>query len=92
MNDDMQPWLPVAEHLQNISLSGLLTFRTILDVEIAMRQASFYSGDEQQNTENSLTCSENGDYIACNPYTKEKKGSGSSLKTPQQKLRLEVVK
>jgi len=92
MNDDMQPWLPVAEHLQNISLSGLLTFRTILDTEIAMRQASFYNGDEQQNTENSLTCSENGDYITYNPYTKEKKGSGSSLKMPQQKLRLEVVK
>lgn len=44
MNDDMQPWLPVAEHLQNISLSGLLTFRTILDAEIAMRQESFYNG------------------------------------------------
>ena len=43
MNDDMQQWLPVAEHLQNISLSGLLTFRTILDAEIAMRQESFYN-------------------------------------------------
>jgi len=89
MNDDMQQWLPVAEHLQNISLSGLLTFRTILDTEIALRQESFYNGDEQQNTENSLTCGENGDY---NTHTKEKKGSGSSLKTPQQKARLEVVK
>lgn len=43
MNDDMQQWLPVAEHLQNISLSGLLTFRTIIDAEIAMRQESFYN-------------------------------------------------
>jgi len=85
MNDVMQPWLPVAEHLQNISLSGLLTFSTILDAEIAMRQESFYNGDGQQNTENSLTCIENGDYITSNPYTKEKK-------TPQQKARLEVVK
>lgn len=79
MNDDMQQWLPVAEHLQNISLSGLHTFRTILDTEIAMRQESFYNGDEQQNTENSLTCSENGDYITCNPY-------------PKKKVKLEVVK
>ena len=83
MNDDMQQWLPVAEHLQNISLSGLLTFRTIIEAEIAMRQASFYNGDEQQNTENSLTCSENGDY---NTYTKEKKCVFSN------KTRLEVVR
>lgn len=48
MNDDMQQWLPVAEHLQNISLSGLLTFRTILDAEIAMRQESFYN-DSTEN-------------------------------------------
>ena len=100
MNDDMQQWLPVAEHLQNISLSGLLTFRTIIDAEIAlrqnafenavhMRQESFYDGDGQQNTENSLICSENGDY---NTYTKEKKGSGSSKKTPKQKTHLEAVK
>ena len=41
MNDDMSLWLPVAEHLQNISLSGLLTFRTILDAEIALRQNAF---------------------------------------------------
>lgn len=80
MNDDMQQWLPVAEHLQDISLSGLLTFSTIIDAEIALRQASFYNGDKQQNTENSLTCSENGDYITYNPYTKEKK------------VKLEVVK
>lgn len=43
MNDDMSLWLPVAEHLQNISLSGLLTFRTIIDAEIALRQESFYN-------------------------------------------------
>lgn len=76
MNDDMQQWLPVAEQIKNLSLNGLLIFRTILDTEIAMRQASFYNGDEQQNTENSLTCSENGDY---NTYTKKK-------------VKLEVVK
>lgn len=77
MNDDMQQWLPVAEQIKNLSLNGLLIFRTILDTEIAMRQASFYNGDEQQNAENSLTCSGNGDYNAC---TKEKK------------VKLEVVK
>lgn len=55
MNDDMQQWLPVAEHLQNISLSGLLTFRTILDVEIALRQESFYNEDtEKQGSGSSL--------------------------------------
>ena len=88
MNDDMTLWLPVAEHLQNISLSGLLTFRTIIDAEIAMRQEGFYNGDEQQNTENSLTCSENGDY---NTPLKRSRGA-TCLKTPNQKTRLEVVK
>lgn len=43
MNDDMSLWLPVAEHLQNISLSGILVFRTILDAEIVMSQESFYN-------------------------------------------------
>jgi len=50
MNDDMQQWLPVAEHLQNISLSGLLTFRTIIDAEIAMRQESFYNADTEKQS------------------------------------------
>lgn len=77
MNDDMSLWLPVVEHLKNISLSGLYTFKDIIEAEIAMRQASFYNGDGQQNAENSLTCSGNGDY---NAYTKEKK------------VKLEVVK
>ena len=43
MNDDMSIWLPVAEHLKNISLSGLYTFKDIIEVEIAMRQESFYN-------------------------------------------------
>ena len=46
MNDDMSLWLPVAEHLQNISLSGLYTFKDIIEAEIAMRQESFYSAPE----------------------------------------------
>ena len=50
MNDDMQQWLPVAEHLQNISLSGLLTFRTIIDAEIAMRQESFYNAETEKQS------------------------------------------
>ena len=64
MNDDMQQWLPVAEHLKNISLSGLYTFKDIIEAEIAMRQESFY------NAENSSNCGENGNYNTC---TKEKK-------------------
>jgi len=43
MNDDMQQWLPVAEHLKNISLSGLYTFKDIIEAEIAIRQESFYN-------------------------------------------------
>jgi len=45
MNDDMQQWLPVAEHLKNISLSGLYTFKDIIEAEIAIRQGSFYNED-----------------------------------------------
>ncbi len=41
MNDDMQQWLPVAEHLKNISLSGLFTFKDIIEAEIALRQNAF---------------------------------------------------
>jgi len=44
MNDDMSLWLPVAEHLKNISLSGLYTFKDIIEAEIAIRQESFYNG------------------------------------------------
>jgi len=44
MNDEMSLWLPVAEHLKNISLSGLYTFKDIIEAEIAMRQESFYNG------------------------------------------------
>lgn len=43
MNDDMSIWLPVAEHLKNISLSGLYTFKDIIEAEIAIRQESFYN-------------------------------------------------
>ena len=43
MNDDMSLWLPVAEHLKNISLSGLYTFKDIIEAEIAIRQESFYN-------------------------------------------------
>lgn len=46
MNDDMQQWLPVAEHLKNISLSGLYTFKDIIEAEIAIRQESFYNEDD----------------------------------------------
>ena len=41
MNDDMSLWLPVAEHLKNISLSGLYIFKDILEAEIAIRQDAF---------------------------------------------------
>jgi len=41
MNDDMSIWLPVAEHLKNISLSGLYTFKDIIEAEIALRQNAF---------------------------------------------------
>jgi len=64
MNDDMSLWLPVAEHLKNISLSGLYTFKDIIETEIVMRQEGFY------NAENSSNCGENGNYNTC---TKEKK-------------------
>jgi len=43
MNDDMSLWLPVAEHLKSISLSGLYTFKDIIEAEIAIRQESFYN-------------------------------------------------
>lgn len=43
MNDDMSLWLPVAEHLKNISLSGLYTFKDIIEAEIVTRQESFYN-------------------------------------------------
>jgi len=46
MNDDMSLWLPVAEHLKNISLYGLFTFKDIIEAEIAMRQESFYNEDD----------------------------------------------
>ena len=48
MNDDMSIWLPVAEHLKNISLSGLYTFKDIIEAEIAMRQESFYNDDTEK--------------------------------------------
>jgi hypothetical protein len=42
----MSLWLPVAEHLKNISLSGLYTFKDIIEAEISMRQESFYNEPE----------------------------------------------
>lgn len=48
MNDDMSIWLPVAEHLKNISLSGLYTFKDIIEAEIAIRQESFYNDDGEK--------------------------------------------
>lgn len=50
MNDDMQQWLPVAEHLKNISLSGLYTFKDIIEAEISIRQESFYNDDTEKKS------------------------------------------
>lgn len=54
MKDEMSEWLPVAEQIKNLSLNGLLIFRTILDTEIAMRQESFYNDDTEKQGSGSL--------------------------------------
>lgn len=48
MKDDMNAWLPVAEHLKNLSISGLETLRTMVDYELAERRAMFYTNDGGQ--------------------------------------------
>ena len=51
MKDDMNAWLPVAEHLKNLSIAGLETLRTMVDYELAERRAMFYSNiSDQENT------------------------------------------
>lgn len=43
MKDDISAWTPVAEHLENLSITGLETLKGMVEFELDKRRAMFYN-------------------------------------------------
>lgn len=43
MKDDISAWTPVAEHLENLSITGLETLKGMVEFELDKRRGMFYN-------------------------------------------------